>query len=199
MSIFGFIKSWFGFNTWKVVEKDPLNVIRSIRESFLPKRMLTLDIPLGHLYDLIKGLEELPYGDFKNLKWYNVKVKSRSSMDLLLLFERGPTDPNFEYSDILFRLVTNGVERPFMDWYSGEYSAQSLNTTLLNLLPKAILYHRLNNEMTFYQSEQYSDFTALEIKFYSSVTFRYMIDDYLEMIDVLITHHQSGERREETH
>ncbi len=185
--------NWLGFKSKSIGKADtPLDVIERIREGFLPKNMRSLDKPLSLLYDLIKTLPELEYNDYKKLQRNTVKVRSLSSLDMFHLLKTSVLSNQAEYMDAVQRLNSVGTERPFLHWYSGEESAIALNELFLKLLPKIILFHQLNNQSTFQQNEDITGFTNIEIRFFSSVQLRYMVEDYIGMLEVLLSHHFGG-------
>ncbi|WNY41034.1 hypothetical protein [Klebsiella phage YC1] len=185
--------NWLGFKSKSIGKADtPLDVIERIREGFLPKNMRSLDKPLSLLYDLIKTLPELEYNDYKKLQRNTVKVRSLSSLDMFHLLKTSVLSNQAEYMDAVQRLNSVGTERPFLHWYSGEESAIALNELFLKLLPKIILFHQLNNQSTFQQNEDITGFTNIEIRFFSSVQLRYMVEDYISMLEVLLSHHFGG-------
>lgn len=185
--------NWLGFKSKSIGKADtPLDVIERIREGFLPKNMRSLDKPLSLLYDLIKTLPELEYNDYKKLQRNTVKVRSLSSLDMFHLLKTSVLSNQAEYMDAVQRLNSVGTERPFLHWYSGEESAIALNELFLKLLPKIILFHQLNNQSTFQQNEDMGGFTNIEIRFFSSVQLRYMVEDYISMLEVLLSHHFGG-------
>ena len=185
--------NWLGFKSKSIGKADtPLDVIERIREGFLPKNMRSLDKPLSRLYDLIKTLPELEYNDYKKLQRNTVKVRSLSSLDMFHLLKSSVLSSQAEYMDAVQRLNSVATERPFLHWYSGEESAVALNELFLKLLPKIILFHQLNNQSTFQQNEDMGGFTNIEIRFFSSVQLRYMVEDYISMLEVLLSHHFGG-------